>query len=159
MKVVCAFVALLSFGSWLGASAQQCGGDKLCADTTLCCSEWGYCGTGEKYCGDGCQNGPCWTSPPPPPAPAPPVPPAPPGQADITDYISASLFEDLLMHRNDPACEGHGFYSYYAFVTAARAFPGFGTTGNETIRKKELASFFGQTSHETTGELPKHQHS
>jgi hypothetical protein len=30
-----------------------------CSDPTLCLSEWGYCGTGADYCGDGCQSGPC----------------------------------------------------------------------------------------------------
>mmetsp|Transcript_133927 Transcript_133927/g.199166 ORF Transcript_133927/g.199166 Transcript_133927/m.199166 type:complete len:125 (+) Transcript_133927:195-569(+) len=24
-----------------------------------CCSQWGYCGTGQAYCGRGCQHG-CW---------------------------------------------------------------------------------------------------
>jgi hypothetical protein len=27
----------------------------------LCCSRWGYCGTGNDYCGNGCQAGPCWS--------------------------------------------------------------------------------------------------
>lgn len=36
------------------AAAQNCG----CPDD-LCCSQWGYCGTGDAYCGDGCQSGPC----------------------------------------------------------------------------------------------------
>ncbi|XP_022132793.1 endochitinase-like [Momordica charantia] len=57
----------------------------------------------------------------------------------------------MLKHRNDPKCEGDGFYSYDAFVEVARSFDGFGTTGDETIRKRELAAFFGQTSHETRG--------
>ncbi|KAK4365996.1 hypothetical protein RND71_013876 [Anisodus tanguticus] len=28
----------------------------------LCCSKWGYCGTGNDYCGKGCQGGPCFTT-------------------------------------------------------------------------------------------------
>ncbi|MCD9644203.1 Chitinase 1 [Datura stramonium] len=37
---------------------------------------------------------------------------------------------------------------------AARSFPGFGTTGDNTARKREIAAFFAQTSHETTGGWP-----
>ena len=25
----------------------------------LCLSKWGYCGTDDDYCGEGCQAGPC----------------------------------------------------------------------------------------------------
>ncbi|KAG2315556.1 hypothetical protein Bca52824_018678 [Brassica carinata] len=42
------------------------------------------------------------------------------------------------------------FYTYDAFITAAKSFPSFGNTGDLTTRKKEIAAFFGQTSHETT---------
>jgi chitinase len=24
-----------------------------------CCSKWGYCGSTDAYCGEGCQSGPC----------------------------------------------------------------------------------------------------
>ncbi|KAK8586702.1 hypothetical protein V6N13_085727 [Hibiscus sabdariffa] len=50
----------------------------------------------------------------------------------------------MFKHRNQ-------FYSYDAFVAAARSFNGFGTSGDFTVRKRELVAFFGQTSHETTG--------
>ncbi|XP_061346088.1 endochitinase-like [Gastrolobium bilobum] len=70
---------------------------------------------------------------------------------DVIYVISASQFEELLKHRNDGACEGKGFYTYDAFLTAARSFGGFGTTGDLNTRKKELAAFLAQTSHETTG--------
>jgi hypothetical protein len=30
-----------------------------CADPNMCRSQWGHCGTGSDYCGDGCQAGPC----------------------------------------------------------------------------------------------------
>lgn len=29
----------------------------------MCLSKFGYCGVGAEYCGDGCQNGPCYVSP------------------------------------------------------------------------------------------------
>ena len=31
-----------------------------CADSSHCLSQWGYCGTGNDYCGAGCQRGPCY---------------------------------------------------------------------------------------------------
>ncbi|THG09729.1 hypothetical protein TEA_006554 [Camellia sinensis var. sinensis] len=37
---------------------QNCG----CSEG-LCCSKFGYCGTGDDYCGSGCQSGPCATLP------------------------------------------------------------------------------------------------
>ncbi|KAJ1660432.1 hypothetical protein IWQ61_000649 [Dispira simplex] len=41
------------------ASAQgQCNANTPCPNN-LCCSQWGYCGTGSDFCGTGCQNGPC----------------------------------------------------------------------------------------------------
>ncbi|CAA0809667.1 Chitinase family protein [Striga hermonthica] len=39
------------------ASAQNCG----CA-TGLCCSKFGYCGTGDAYCGEWCQQGKCYNN-------------------------------------------------------------------------------------------------
>ncbi|KAJ4872360.1 Basic endochitinase B [Raphanus sativus] len=47
-----------------------------------------------------------------------------------------------------------GFFTYDAFITAAKFFPSFGNTGDHATRKKEIAAFFGQTSHETTGGWP-----
>uniref|UniRef100_A0A803NQY4 Glycoside hydrolase family 19 catalytic domain-containing protein n=1 Tax=Cannabis sativa TaxID=3483 RepID=A0A803NQY4_CANSA len=44
-----------------------------------------------------------------------------------------------------------GFYTYDAFIAASNSFPGFGTTGDDATRKREIAAFLGQTSHETTG--------
>ncbi|CAJ1930613.1 unnamed protein product [Sphenostylis stenocarpa] len=70
---------------------------------------------------------------------------------DVGSVISASLFEELLKHRNDQLCEGKGFYSYNAFVTAASSFGAFGTTGDFNTRKREVVAFLAQSSHETTG--------
>ena len=61
----------------------------------------------------------------------------------------------LKQHDND-LCPGKGFYTYDAFIAAAKYFPGFGTarggSGNDTYtdtRKREVAAFLAQTSHET----------
>ncbi|KAM4125983.1 hypothetical protein ACB094_01G353700 [Castanea mollissima] len=68
---------------------------------------------------------------------------------DVSSLISSSLFESMLKHRNDQGC--NGFYTYNAFIIAAQSLSAFGTTGDVTTRKRELAAFFGQISHETTG--------
>ncbi|GMH21843.1 hypothetical protein Nepgr_023686 [Nepenthes gracilis] len=142
-------------------SAFQCGqqaGGALC-HSGLCCSQWGWCGTTSDYCGNGCQSqcgGTATTppssppSPPPPATPSPPSPPSPVG-GDVSSIITREIFEEMLMHRNNAACPARGFYTYEAFITAARFFSGFGTTGDFNTRKRELAAFLGQTSHETTG--------
>lgn len=57
----------------------------------------------------------------------------------------------MLKHRDDSGCQGKGFYNYDAFISAANSFPKFGKTGDTNTRKREIAAFFGQTSHETTG--------
>lgn len=45
-----------------------------------------------------------------------------------------------------------GFYTYAAFLAAAAAFPGFGTSAQDpAVNQRELAAFLGQISHETTG--------
>ncbi|KAK2632884.1 hypothetical protein EUGRSUZ_L00941 [Eucalyptus grandis] len=70
---------------------------------------------------------------------------------DIGSLISQDLFNEMLKHRNDGSCPGNGFYTYDAFITAAQSFGGFGTTGDTDTRKREIAAFLAQTSHETTG--------
>ncbi|KAJ1653393.1 hypothetical protein IWQ61_006472 [Dispira simplex] len=35
-----------------------CDATHPCANNS-CCSKWGWCGTGDVFCGAGCQNGPC----------------------------------------------------------------------------------------------------
>ncbi|XP_058009509.1 inactive chitinase-like protein 1 [Hevea brasiliensis] len=132
----------------LVTSAQQCGSQAngaLCPGG-LCCSQYGWCGDTSAYCGDGCQSqcdggsgggggggG---------------------GDGYLGSIISRSTFEEMLKHRNDAACPAKGFYTYDAFITAAKDFPDFGTTGDTDTRKREIAAFFGQTSHETTGWWP-----
>ncbi|XP_052195614.1 basic endochitinase-like [Diospyros lotus] len=72
-------------------------------------------------------------------------------QDDIGSLISKGLFEKMLKHRNDGNCQGKGFYTYEAFIAAAKSFAPFGTTGDVNTRKREIAAFLAQTSHETTG--------
>ncbi|KAK1616914.1 hypothetical protein QYE76_022431 [Lolium multiflorum] len=124
------------------ATAQQCGsqaGGATCGNC-LCCSRFGYCGSTSDYCGAGCQSQCSGCSPSPGP-----------GGQGVASIISRDLFERFLLHRNDGACLARGFFTYDAFVAAAGVFPAFGTTGSTETRKREVAAFFGQTSHETTG--------
>ncbi|GIL49045.1 hypothetical protein Vafri_5497 [Volvox africanus] len=59
---------------------EMCGdglvGNGRCINTIQCCSQFGYCGTTESWCGINCVGGPCWY-PPPPPSLQPPSPPPP----------------------------------------------------------------------------------
>ncbi|XP_039843809.1 chitinase 1-like [Panicum virgatum] len=161
MRAVAVLVALLAAAAFaVTAQAQQCGwqaGGKLCPDC-LCCSRDGFCGSTSAWCGDGCQsqcNGcgggggdDCSAG-------------GGGGGGDdeqggdgVASIISRSLFEEMLKHRNDAQCLARCFYTYDAFIAAANAFPGFGTTGDLDTQKRELAAFLAQTSHETTGGWP-----
>jgi len=102
------------------------------------------CGSTIDYCGPRCQS----QCTPGGPGPTPPNPPATGGVGSI---VTSALFDQMLKHRNENSCPAHGFYTYNAFIAAAGSFNGFGTTGDLTTRKRELAAFFAQTSHETTG--------
>ncbi|CAL4908084.1 unnamed protein product [Urochloa decumbens] len=126
------------------ARAQQCGaqaGGRLCGNC-LCCSQFGYCGDTAPYCGAGCQSQCSGCAGP---------PPGPPSTGGLASVLPRDLFERLLLHRNDAATCARGFYTYDAFLTAAAAFPAFAATGSDEQKKREVAAFLGQTSHETTG--------
>ena len=109
---------VLAAAAALVATAQQCGsqaGGATCANC-LCCSTYGYCGSGSDYCGAGCQsqcNG-CGSS----------------TGGGVASIVSGDLFERFLLHRNDAACLARGFYTYNAFLAAAAAYPAFGTTSS-----------------------------
>lgn len=75
---------------------------------------------------------------------------------DVGSLLSKDMFEDMLKHRNDANCPANGFYTYEAFIDATKAYGAFGTTGDQDTRKREIAAFLAQTSHETTGD---HHHS
>ncbi|GMH22430.1 hypothetical protein Nepgr_024273 [Nepenthes gracilis] len=160
----CVVLLVLILPVLSGISAEQCGaqaGGALCP-SGQCCSRWGWCGSTDVFCGEGCQGQcgggatPAQLSPSPETSPSPPPPPASSGSTsdDIASIITPELFNQMLKHQNDSVCPSHGFYTYDAFIAAARSFSGFGTTGDITTRKRELAAFFGQTSHQTTGGWP-----
>ncbi|XP_047094231.1 chitinase 2-like isoform X7 [Lolium rigidum] len=140
------------------ARAQTCGsqaGGATCANC-LCCSQFGFCGNTSDYCGTGCQSQCTGCSPSQcSGCPSPTPPPGPSG--GVASILSKDLFEQMLLHRNDAACTARGFYTYEAFLAAAATFPAFGSTAeglSVETRKREVAAFLGQTSHETTGGWP-----
>ena len=114
----------------LSAGAQNCG----CA-SDQCCSKYGYCGTGEDYCGaDTCQSGPC------------DVPAT--NNVSVASVVTPAFF-DALLAQAAASCEANGFYTRDAFLAAAGYYPSFGRTGTVDDSKREIAAFFGNANHET----------
>ncbi|MED6149805.1 Chitinase 10 [Stylosanthes scabra] len=73
------------------------------------------------------------------------------GAKPISSLIRKKLFDTMFLHKDDNACPAKNFYPYKAFIRAAKTFPKFGTTGSLSTRKREIAAFLAQISHETTG--------
>jgi len=133
-------VVVLAFVVQVASDPLQCGagaGDALCKNN-LCCSKWGFCGSTDNYCGDGCQSGPCTT----PPHPRPPSPP--PAAGGLGEILSESQFNSFFPNRNK------SFYNYESFIKAAKSFPEFAATGDEDRRKREVAAFCANVCQETS---------
>ncbi|KAM6589808.1 mulatexin [Cannabis sativa] len=58
----CLSVLLVGIVSTDGAQCGRQAGGALCRNN-LCCSQWGFCGSTEAYCGAGCQSQ-CWNERP-----------------------------------------------------------------------------------------------
>jgi chitinase len=62
----------------------------------------------------------------------------------LGDILTITLYEQLF--------PGHlSFYSYDTLIQASKLFPQFGTTGNNTTRKREIAAFAAHVTQETSG--------
>ncbi|KAG8369439.1 hypothetical protein BUALT_Bualt14G0013800 [Buddleja alternifolia] len=120
-------VILLATGKCV--SAQNCG----CA-ANLCCSQFGYCGTGNDYCGSGCRSGPCFA--------------APSNNRRVSDIVTDAFF-NRIANQAPAGCPGRGFYTRSAFLSAVRSYPRFGTTGSRDDSRREIAAFFAHVTHET----------
>ncbi|MDC0707056.1 chitinase [Stigmatella sp. ncwal1] len=70
--------------------------------------------------------------------------PPPPTGSGIAAILSESTFNTMFPGRN-------GFYTYSALVAAANTFPSFATSGDTATRKREVAAFLANISHETGG--------
>lgn len=116
-------------------TSQNCG----CA-SDLCCSQWGYCGQTDDYCGEGCREGPCHGG----------------GGANngnsggggdavtLEGTVTPEFFNSIINQARDN-CAGKGFYSHNAFIAAANSYTTFGSS----ISKREIAAFFAHVTHET----------
>ncbi|MDP4239533.1 MAG: glycoside hydrolase family 19 protein [Bacteroidota bacterium] len=77
----------------------------------------------------------------------------------IADLISESQFNTMFPNRNAYATNAEfatnpankALFSYANLINAAAAFPLFCNEGDINVRKRELAAFLANTSHETTG--------
>ena len=58
--------------------------------------------------------------------------------------VSEAQFNQMFPGRNP-------FYTYSGLTAALAAYPGFATTGSDTVRKQEAAAFLANVSHETGG--------
>ncbi|PIN15008.1 Chitinase [Handroanthus impetiginosus] len=128
LSIYTLLAVVLAAGKWV--SAQNCG----CAPN-LCCSQYGYCGTGNAYCGQGCRAGPCYSSP---------------GNngAKVSDIVTDAFFNGII-NQAQANCAGKRFYTRAAFLQAVGSYPTFGTTGSADDSKREIAAFFAHVTHET----------
>ncbi|BFI28662.1 protein MpGH19.1 [Marchantia polymorpha subsp. ruderalis] len=72
-------------------------------------------------------------------------PSASPSPLTVAHLVTADLFDSLFPARN------FSFYTYVSFLTAAEAFPDFGTSGGLDSRKQEIAAFVAHIQYETSG--------
>lgn len=81
-------------------------------------------------------------------------------QTNLTKFLDAKKWDSLFPNRfliskyPDTSFKGivrRDFYSFNAFVVAAKLFPIFLGDGNDSIQRRELAAFLANMSHETSG--------
>uniref|UniRef100_A0A7N2MTW3 Chitin-binding type-1 domain-containing protein n=1 Tax=Quercus lobata TaxID=97700 RepID=A0A7N2MTW3_QUELO len=106
--------------------AQECG-----CDSGLCCSQYGYCGTSDAYCGAGCQEGHCYTT----------------NGVSVPDIVTDEFFNGLL-DQADSNCAGKYFYSRDAFLEAHNSYSEFGGDNSVDDSKREIAALFANVAHE-----------
>ncbi|KAL9257824.1 Endochitinase EP3-like protein [Drosera capensis] len=125
------FIIIVVFLS--SSLAQDCG-----CDSSLCCSQYGYCGTSDAYCGVGCQEGPCKSAVN-----------NTKNDVSVPDVVSDAFFNGII-DQAASTCEGIGFYSRAGFLSAWESnYTDFGTTGSVEESLREIAAFFAHVTHET----------
>ena len=125
------FQLTLLHAGLISTTAQNCG-----CSPDLCCSQYGYCGTGSQYCGAGCHEGPCDASP------------ATSG-ISIADLVTQQFFDGIMNQASSNPCPGKSFYTRQAFLDALGSYPEFGQDGSDDTSKQEVAAFFAHVTHET----------
>ncbi|KAH7836219.1 hypothetical protein Vadar_033762 [Vaccinium darrowii] len=108
-------------------------------DADECCSPYGYCGTGDEYCGAGCQAGPCNDIDSTPTSPT---------NVSVSDIVTDTFFDEI-MDQAAASCAGKGFYTRSAFLEAADSYPLFGREGSIDDSKREIAAAFAHFTYET----------
>ncbi|ESQ51549.1 hypothetical protein EUTSA_v10017716mg [Eutrema salsugineum] len=114
-------ICLFSFYSKT-AKSQYCGCSPI-----LCCSQKGYCGIDDDYCGSGCRSGPCRKS------------------KEPLDRIVTQEFFDKIISQANNSCAGKRFYTRDSFINAANTFPNF----TSFVTRREIATLFAHFTHET----------
>lgn len=72
----------------------------------------------------------------------------------VNQLITKAQFDAMFPNRGTSSCLSDGantVYTYENFISAAGSFALFAQEGTDEQRKREIAAFLGQTSHETTG--------
>ncbi|MCQ4045090.1 glycoside hydrolase family 19 protein [Streptantibioticus rubrisoli] len=67
-----------------------------------------------------------------------------PGSGSSGFVVSEAQFNQMFPNRNP-------FYTYSGLTAALSAYPGFATTGGDTVQKQEAAAFLANVAHETGG--------
>ncbi|MCA9715175.1 MAG: hypothetical protein KC468_10885 [Myxococcales bacterium] len=75
------------------------------------------------------------------------------GDCDVSDVLSQADWDEMFLHKDDPACSGV-VYTYQGLLDAAEGYPLFACEGGAEVRAREVAAFLAQISHETTGGWP-----
>ncbi|KAK2973252.1 hypothetical protein RJ640_016799 [Escallonia rubra] len=126
---------LLVAGFLAGALPALVAGQNCGCAADLCCSQYGYCGNTSDYCGAGCQEGPCFASPP-------------ANGVVVGDIVTDAFFNGILDVAAS-SCVGKSFFTRAAFLEALNSYPQFGRVGSVDDSKREIAAFFGHVTHET----------
>ncbi|XP_062090076.1 endochitinase PR4-like [Humulus lupulus] len=111
--------------------AQTPCGSNTCA-TGECCSKYGFCGTGNDYCGANCKAGACTTN-----------------GVSVANIVTPQFFNGIKNKATNPNCPGKDFYTRQAFLNALNSYRRFAKTGSVDDSKREIAAFFAHVTHET----------
>uniref|UniRef100_A0A0C9S6Z8 TSA: Wollemia nobilis Ref_Wollemi_Transcript_14098_1042 transcribed RNA sequence n=1 Tax=Wollemia nobilis TaxID=56998 RepID=A0A0C9S6Z8_9CONI len=72
------------------------------------------------------------------------------GSGSVDSIVTARVFNSFVSGAG-AGCAGKRIYTRAAFITAAHAFSGFGTSSSSDVNKREIAAFFANAAHETGG--------
>ncbi|KAA3454655.1 endochitinase PR4-like [Gossypium australe] len=122
------FIAIILAAMVAGMVKAQCG--NTCS-ATECCSRFGFCGTGDDFCGVNCRGGPCVNN-----------------GVSIADIVTQEFFDGIL-NQAASTCVGRSFYSRGVFLDALNSFTQFARIGSVEDSKREIAAFFAHATHET----------